>query len=146
MGKSPESTSTGLVVDIACRRLRMRPLILIVDDSPDALTILRFLLLAEGYAVVTAGSVSEALCEISTQAPDLLITDYVMPGLSGMELCRHLRADAATQHIPIIVHTALDLAPEATALYEWLFVKPTDPAALVAEVRSLLSRTPARST
>jgi DNA-binding response OmpR family regulator len=120
-------------------QLHTKARILAIDDSADALTILRLFLAAEGFDVLTAASASQALAQIEARLPDLIITDHMMPGLTGLELCQQLRSQEATRHIPIIVHTALDLPPEATQLYDALFVKPADLTALVRRIRALLA-------
>jgi CheY-like chemotaxis protein len=119
----------------------MRPgaRILAVDDSPDALTILRLFLSAEGFEVITAGGVTEALLRMQEHLPDLIITDYAMPGKTGLDLCRHLRSHPQTHHIPIVLHTGADLPPTETAPYDALYAKPASLAHLVSRVRSLLA-------
>ena len=119
--------------------MRPKARILAVDDSPDALTILRLFLSAEGFEVVTAGRVKEALLRVQEQLPDLIITDYAMPGETGLDLCRHLRSHPKTHHIPIVLHTGADLPPTETAPYDALFAKPANLAQLVIRVRSLLA-------
>jgi CheY-like chemotaxis protein len=113
--------------------------ILAVDDSPDALTILRLFLSAEGFEVITAGGVTEALLRVQEQLPDLIITDYAMPGRTGLDLCRHLRSHPKTHHIPIVLHTGTDLPPTETGLCDALCAKPASLAQLARRVRSLLA-------
>lgn len=82
-----------------------RKLILAVDDDPDELAVLQVWLAQEGFDVGIASDGFEALSRIREQAPDLVLTDHHMPGMTGMELCSHLRARAKTKHIPIILYT-----------------------------------------
>jgi two-component system phosphate regulon response regulator PhoB len=119
--------------------MRSKARILAVDDSPDALTILRLFLSAEGFEVITAGGVTEALLRVQEQLPDLIITDYAMPGKTGLDLCRQLRSHPKTQHIPIVLHTGADLPPTETPPYDALYAKPASLAQLVRRVRSLLA-------
>jgi two-component system cell cycle response regulator len=119
--------------------MRPKARILAVDDSPDALTILRLFLSAEGFEVITAGGVTEALLRVQEQLPDLVITDYAMPGKTGLDLCRHLRSHPKTHHIPIVLHTGADLPPTEAAPYDALYAKPASLAQLVRRVRSLLA-------
>lgn len=112
--------------------------ILAVDDSPDALTILRLFLSAQGYEVITAESVSEAQIRVHEHFPDLVITDYLMPEMTGLDLCQRLRSHHDTRHIPIVLHTGTDLPPGATPLYDALCTKPADLAVLARIIRSLL--------
>lgn len=119
--------------------IRPRPRILAVDDSPDTLTILRLFLSAEGFEVITAGGVTEALLRVQEQMPDLIITDHAMPGKTGLDLCRYLRSHPKTHHIPIVLHTGADLLPTETAPYDALYAKPASLAQMVRRVRSLLA-------
>jgi two-component system, OmpR family, phosphate regulon response regulator PhoB len=117
---------------------RSKTRILTVDDSPDALTLLRLFFSAEGFEVITAAGMAEALLRMREQLPDLIITDYAMVDRSGLDLCRHLRSHRETRHIPIVVHTATDLPPTKTPLYDALCEKPAGLAQLARRVRSLL--------
>jgi CheY-like chemotaxis protein len=125
----------------ALRPPRCTARILLVDDSPDALTLLRLFLAAEGFEVITAGGVAEALQHLQQTLPDLIITDYVMPDLTGLDLCRHLRSRPETHRIPIVLHTGADLQLTETALCDALFAKPASFAQLGRRVRSLLGAT-----
>lgn len=71
--------------------LLSRVTILCVDDEPDAVAVLDWFLTREGFGVITAGSGVEALLRVQQRLPDFIITDNMMPGMSGLELCRHLR-------------------------------------------------------
>jgi two-component system, cell cycle response regulator len=119
--------------------IRPKARILAVDDSPDTLTILRLFLSAEGFEVITAGGVTEAMLRVQEQLPDLIITDHAMPGKTGLDLCRYLRSHPKTHHIPIVLHTGTDLPPTETAPYDALYAKPASLAQLVRRVRSLLA-------
>jgi two-component system, OmpR family, phosphate regulon response regulator PhoB len=113
--------------------------ILAVDDSPDALTILRLFLSAQGFEVITAGGVAEALVRLQERLPDLIISDYAMPDRTGLDLCRSVRSHRKTHHIPIVLHTGTDLPPTRTPLYDALCPKPGSLAQLARTVRSLLA-------
>ena len=115
------------------------PAILAVDDNPDTLALLRLLLRGEGFEVVTVASGSEALQFMHQYfLPDLVITDHAMPGMTGLELCKHLRSQPETRHIPIFLHSALS-EPPAASLYDEVFTKPADPRSLVRTVRARLT-------
>lgn len=86
-----------------------RAVILVVDDAPDTLAIFRLYLATRDFEVMTAASAAEALQALEDRLPDLILTDYQMPIVSGLELCRVLRSRDDTRHIPIIVHTAAQL-------------------------------------
>ncbi|WP_437994290.1 response regulator [Sorangium sp. So ce145] len=82
-------------------------LVLIVDDSADNLTVLSHALMSDGMEVAVARDGEEAIELVSRAQPDLILLDALMPGLSGFETCRRLKADPATQGIPVIFMTAL---------------------------------------
>jgi len=81
--------------------------ILVVDDEPDVLRLASIILESEGYMVVTASSGEEALRMVSEGKPDLVLLDVVMPGLSGLDVCRELKRREETRGIPVIMFTAL---------------------------------------
>ena len=80
--------------------------ILVADDESHILNVVSLKLRNAGYRVITASDGQEALELAGVEKPDLLITDYHMPRLSGIELCRRLKQDAATSSIPAIMLTA----------------------------------------
>lgn len=119
--------------------------ILVVDDDPDLLTILRvFFSVHGGYEVVTASSATEALQRVGERLPDLIVTDYSMPAGSGLALCRALRTRAETRHIPIILHSAVDLPDGLPCSYDRAIKKPAELDAMLEEVRALLARARSR--
>jgi adenylate cyclase len=118
------------------------PRILVVDDTPINVTLLSDLLKAKGYAVVSAASGSDALEKIDREAPDLVLLDIMMPGMTGYDVCRKLRVNPATSLLPVIMVTALDPAQERVKGLEAgaddFLSKPINQAELLARVRSLL--------
>lgn len=118
------------------------PRILVVDDNPANVDILRMRLAAEGYEVLTAADGEDALAAVTAHAPDLLLLDVMMPKLDGMEVCRRLRADTALPFVPIIVVTAKSESSDVVAALDAgadeFLTKPVDKAALVARVKSML--------
>ena len=80
--------------------------ILIVDDNPANLKLIRVLLTGEGYQVQTAADSQEALAAIATVRPRLILMDLQLPGIDGIELTRRLKADPATKDIRIVALTA----------------------------------------
>src|SRR5690242_17853702 len=117
--------------------------ILVVDDSPDKLSLLEAALCLAGYSVTTATDGDEALAAIESYQPDLVITDVMMPRINGYELAQRIRANPLTKFIPVIMQTALgrraeDLrrASEVGAL--GYITDPTDLELLLARARTLL--------
>lgn len=86
------------------------PAILIVDDQPANIKILFELLQQHGFRLAVAKSGESALAKAEQTQPDLILLDVMMPGLSGFETCRHLKANPATQDIPVVFLSALDQA------------------------------------
>lgn len=115
--------------------------ILAVDDEPEALDVLRALFMVEGYEFVQAADSAQAIAHIHERQPDLLIVDYMMPGMSGIELCEYLRSDTETADIPIIMYSAYHIPDRywQKGLYERAFTKPADLEELLREVHALLS-------
>ena len=83
-------------------------LILVVDDEPRMVRFVRMNLELEGYQVTEAGNGIEALEKVRDDLPDLILLDNVMPGMSGVEACKLLKADEKTRGIPVLFVTAMD--------------------------------------
>ncbi|GAX37049.1 response regulator transcription factor [Nodularia sp. NIES-3585] len=77
--------------------------ILIVEDSPSELELMSYYLQDSGCQVIKAASAKEALEKVLAAQPDAIVTDVVMPGMSGFELCRSLKKNPTTQKVPIII-------------------------------------------
>ncbi|ARV62406.1 two-component system response regulator [Nostocales cyanobacterium HT-58-2] len=77
--------------------------ILIVEDSPSELELMSHYLQESGYNVIQATGAKEALEKAQLHNPDVIVTDVVMPGMSGFELCRSLKRNPATQKVPIVI-------------------------------------------
>jgi two-component system phosphate regulon response regulator PhoB len=121
-----------------------RPYILIVEDEEPLVLLLRYNLEAEGYEVDAATRGDEAELKLKERQPDLVILDWMLPALSGIELCRRLRARAETASTPIIMLTARGEEDErirglATGADDYV-VKPFSVAELLARVGALLRR------
>ena len=123
----------------------MSPLILIVEDESDLAIMLRYNLEAEGFRVQTAASGDEAVEAMRDKLPDLILLDWMLPGLSGIELCRRWRSREETSRIPIIMITARGEEEErvrglATGADDYV-VKPFSVPELLARIQALLRRT-----
>jgi two-component system cell cycle response regulator len=116
--------------------------ILAVDDIAANLRLLEAKLQAEYYEVLLASSGPEALNVAFTQLPDVILLDVMMPGMDGYQVCTALKADARTQHIPVVMVTALTDSTERVRGLEVgaddFLSKPVDDATLFARLRALL--------
>ena len=117
--------------------------ILVADDESHILHVVSLKLRNAGFAVVTAGDGQEALELAQQEKPDLIITDYHMPQLSGLELCQRLKQDPATAGIPAIMLTArgyhLDAEVTEQSGILRMLSKPFSPRHLLATVNEVLS-------
>jgi len=122
----------------------MSATILVVEDEADLSLMLRYNLEAEGFKVLTALTGDEAIEAVRGLVPDLIVLDWMLPGLSGIELCRRWRAREETQAVPIIMVTARGEEEErvrglATGADDYV-VKPFSVPELVARIQALLRR------
>ncbi len=124
-----------------------RPRILVVDDEPDVVMLIERALLAEGFDVITAYDGILALDLATTERPDLVLLDIMMPMMSGYEICQQIKANPLTQHIPVVclssAHSMDARARSRQVGAETLLMKPFAPSELVAQIRRHL---PAQST
>ena len=119
--------------------------ILIADDDPDLRDILRSVLEPAGFSVAEAANGELALEAIRTQPPDLVILDYMMPGITGPQICERLKQDMRLRHLPVIMLTGKselqDKVYGINAGADDYLVKPFEPRELLARVHMVLRRT-----
>jgi len=121
------------------------PYILVVEDEDALATLLDYNLMKEGFRVERAADGEEALLRVAEEPPDLVVLDWMLPKVSGVEVCRQLRAGAETRRTPVLMLTARgEEADKVRGLdtgADDYVVKPFAMSELVARIRALLRRT-----
>lgn len=122
----------------------MTPNILVVEDEDSLATLLQYNLQKEGYSVTMAGDGEEALLLVDEKLPDLIVLDWMLPKLSGIEVCRRLRQRNETRNVPIIMLTARGEETDRirgldTGADDYV-VKPFSMTELAARIRAVLRR------
>ena len=121
-----------------------KPLVLIVEDEAPLATMLRYNLEKQGFRVEEAGDGQEALTRIAEAQPDLVLLDWMLPVMSGIEVCRQIRRRATTRDLPVIMVTARTEDQDAvrglnTGADDYI-TKPFNMESLLARMRALLRR------
>src|SRR5579872_7462436 len=127
-----------------------KPLVLVVEDEASLVTMLRYNLEKQGFRVEEAADGQEALTRIAETQPDLVLLDWMLPAMSGLEVCRQIRRRAATRNLPVIMVTARTEDQDAvrglnTGADDYI-TKPFSMDALLARMRALLRRSNAMPT
>ena len=122
----------------------MKPLVLIVEDEAALVTLLRYNLEREGYRVIEAGDGEEALVLTEEETPDIVLLDWMLPLMSGIEVCRRIRRTPVGRDLPIIMLTAKgeegDKVRGLESGADDYVTKPFSPAELIARMRAVLRR------
>ena len=122
----------------------MKPTVLIVEDEAPLVTLLRYNLEKEGFAVCSAGDGEEALLQIAENKPDAVLLDWMLPLVSGLEVCRQIRRSPSSRSLPIILLTArgeeVDRVRGLDSGADDYIVKPFSPSELVARLRAVIRR------
>ena len=123
--------------------------ILVVEDEEDIQELVRYNLAKEGHRVLLAGTSEDGLRAARTELPGLILLDLMLPGVDGLEVCRILKADAKTRHIPVVMLTAKGEESDVVAGLELgaddYITKPFSPKVLIARMRAVLRRRAASS-
>jgi CheY-like chemotaxis protein len=118
------------------------PRILVVEDDPATRHFYIQTLEQDGFEILEAHNGHQALTKAFESTPDLILTDIAVPGIDGIELCRRLRADARTCHVPLLAITGYEdrQYPDRVKVAgaDFVLIKPCDPERLVREARRLL--------
>ena len=118
--------------------------ILIVEDEPEIRELLGFSISRAGYDIIEAESAEVALQRLDRGTPELVIIDWMLPGMSGVDLAKHLRRDELTAQLPIIMLTARGEESDKLKSFESgvddYVTKPFSPRELIARVKALLRR------
>ena len=123
----------------------MKPYILIVEDELPLITLLRYNLEGAGFEVDEATNGDEALISVRERLPDLVVLDWMLPAVSGIEVCRQFRRRPETRNLPVIMLTArseeADRVRGLDSGADDYITKPFSPKELIARVRAVLRRT-----
>jgi two-component system phosphate regulon response regulator PhoB len=121
-----------------------QPTIMIVEDEPAQREVLAYNLETEGYRVTRADNGEEALILVEEDAPDLIVLDWMLPSVSGIEVCRQIKTRSMTKHLPIIMLSArseeVDRVRGLETGADDYVIKPYSVAELMARVRAQLRR------
>ncbi|MBV8888718.1 MAG: phosphate regulon transcriptional regulator PhoB [Alphaproteobacteria bacterium] len=122
----------------------MKPVVLVVEDDAPLLTMLRYNLEREGFEVCEAGDGEEALAQIAERSLDAVLLDWMVPLVSGIEVCRQVRRTSRTRGLPIIILTArgeeADRVRGLDSGADDYVVKPFSPGELIARLRAVMRR------
>ncbi len=118
--------------------------VLVIDDEPDLRSLVDFNLRSAGFETVLAATGEEALSALQRRVPDVVVLDLMLPDLPGTEVCRRMKADPRTRHVPVVMLTARSEEIDRIVGFELgaddYVTKPFSPRELVLRLRSILRR------
>lgn len=122
----------------------MKKPILLVDNNPDTIKILTLILQDEGYTIDSAVDGETAITRVTESAPKLILLDIMLPRITGIDVCRQLKKNQATRHIPVIIMTAKSNDEAKRGVVEAgadsYILKPFDPVLLVNQVKKFFGK------
>ena len=122
----------------------MKPLVMIVEDEAPLVTLLKYNLEKEGFGVCEATDGEDALVQIAERKPDVVLLDWMLPLVSGIEVCRQIRRSPASRTLPVIMLTArgeeTDKIRGLNSGADDYITKPFSPSELIARVRAVMRR------
>lgn len=120
--------------------------ILVVDDEEDILELVEYNLKRDGYDVIRAEDGNQCLAKVDRYMPDLVLLDLMLPGIDGLDVCKTLKSDSKTEHIPVIMLTAKSEESDVVTGLEVgaddYICKPFSPRMLNARIKAMLRRVP----
>ena len=123
----------------------MKPIVMIVEDETALVTMLRYNLEKEGFEVCEANDGEEALVQLAERRPDVVLLDWMLPLVSGIEVCRQIRRSPVSRTVPVIMLTArgeeADKIRGLNSGADDYMTKPFSPTELIARVRAVMRRT-----
>lgn len=118
--------------------------ILLVEDNPASLELMRYLLQSDGHDTLLATNGHEAIKQLAVTLPDLVVTDIQMPELDGYQLLAHIRADVRLHALPVVALTAYSMPGDQERVmragFDGYMSKPIDPETILQEIRTYLDR------
>jgi len=144
----PANFPAGVPRDVKARRKENPPAgrahLLVVEDEPDIQELVRFNLVRDGFRVTCVDSGEKAVAALRVETPDLIVLDVMLPGMDGLEVCRAVRGNPATLHVPIVMLTAKSEESDVVAGLELgaddYVNKPFSPRVLLSRVKAVLRR------
>jgi two-component system alkaline phosphatase synthesis response regulator PhoP len=122
--------------------------ILVVEDDEDILELVRYNLAKEGYRVAGVSSGEDALREVKSSSPELVVLDLMLPGVDGLDVCKSIKGDPKSQHIGVVMLTAkgeeADIVTGLELGADDYITKPFSPRVLIARVKAVLRRKASR--